>query len=118
MHDNKSDNKVTPESKLVSERSDNMSMLLQKVIGTDSFNPTEQQVDEVLSQRRQVLSYVHEDRKQESTDKKFYFTLTLVATTVIILLVLFFAKEYLTQVLSLIIGGLGGYGIGKTQKDQ
>ncbi|MDP3764402.1 MAG: hypothetical protein Q8Q95_02155 [bacterium] len=104
-----------PQGTLVSEKESSMQILLQKVLGDGSFSPNEKQVDEILSQRREISGYIHKDRKRDSSDNKFYFFCALLACIAIIVLVLFFAKEFLTQVLSLIIGAFGGYGFGKSQ---
>ena len=49
-----------------------VSLLLQKIIGQDNTPPlNETQVSEVLAQRRQIADFVHQDRKRESYDSKF-----------------------------------------------
>lgn len=101
---------------LAEESEKSLSIVLQRVLGDTSFAPNEKQVDEILSQRSKVYDYIHDDRKRESSDKKFYFVGALGASLVIVVLVLFFAQEFLTQVISLIIGAFGGYGIGRAQK--
>lgn len=106
-----------PRATLVSEKETSFSVMLQKVLGENSFSPTEKQVDEILSQRRKVYDYIHDDKKTDSYDKKFYFIGALIGSLVVTILVLFFAKEFLTQIISLIIGAFGGYGIGKAQND-
>ncbi len=106
-----------PRESLVSEKETSFSIMMQKVLGENSFTPTEKQVDELLAQRNKVYGFIHEDKKIDSYDKKFYFIGALIASLVIIILVLFFAKEFLTQILSLLIGAFGGYGIGKAQKN-
>ena len=90
---------------------------MQKILGENSFVPTEKQVDEILLQRGKVYDYIHEDKTIDSYDTKFYFVGALIGSLVVTILVLFFAKEFLTQILSLIIGAFGGYGIGKAQKN-
>ena len=106
-----------PKSTLVSEKETSFSVMLQKVLGENQFTPTEKQVDEILSQRSKVYDYIHEDKKIDSADKKFYFKWALVGSLVVVILVLFFANEFLTQIISLIIGAFGGYGIGKAQNN-
>ena len=105
-----------PKADLVSESQNTLSVMLQKVVGEGSFTPNEKQVDEILSQRGRVYDYIHADKKQNSFDNRFYFAGALLASLIIVVLVLFFAKEFLTQVISLIIGAFGGYGIGRAQK--
>ncbi len=100
---------------VTSEQQKSMTILMEKVMGDTSFTPTETQVDEILSQKSKVIDYIHEDKKLESSDNRFYFLAVIIFSGIIILSVLFFAKENLTQIVSLIIGGLGGYGIGKNQ---
>ena len=98
------------------DKEPSFSQLLQRVIGKDSLDITEKQVDEVLAQQRQIHEFVHQDKQRESWDKRFYFFVTLVASLIVIILVLFFAKQFLTQGLSLIVGGIGGYGLGRSQR--
>ncbi len=102
---------------LASESEKTMTVLMQKVMGGDgSFEPTEEQVDEILAQKSKIIDYIHADKKQDSKDGRFYFLALLIGVGVIILCVLFFAKEYLTQIVSAIVGALGGYGVGKGQQ--
>ena len=100
------------------ETSQQFSVLFQKIMGLENTpNFTKEQIDELLSQRRQIAAYIHEDRKTDSYDTKFY----LVAIIAFILffsgLVLRMKPEIFSEVLSLIVGLLGGgaagFGIGK-----
>ena len=60
------------------ERSHELSILLQKVLGTDnSPDFTKEQIDELLSQKREITGYVHKDKIQESWDSKFYLVIIL-----------------------------------------
>ncbi len=102
---------------LTSDTEKTMTVLMQKVMGEGSFVPTEKQADEILTQRSKIIDYVHNDKIRDSKDKRFYFGCFLAGSLIVVLCVLFFAKEYLTQVISLIVGALGGYGFGKSQQD-
>ena len=78
---------------------------------------TEDHINELLAQRRQVNEYVNEDRKRSSWDKKYYLTIGLAFILLISCLIIFTHPEFFTQVLSLIIGGFGGFGLGKVSKE-
>ena len=84
---------------IASEQQKSMTVLMKKVMGDGSFAPTESQIDEILSQKSKIIDYVHEDKKLDSKDSRFYFISILSASVLIVLCVLFFAKEYLTQTL-------------------
>ncbi len=107
---------VKPPFLPATEKEARINSLFQLAIGKPSYQPTEKQVDEILSQRGKVIDLVHKDKIRESSDKKYYFTVTFVCSLTVVVLVLFFAKQYLTQVLSLIIGASGGYGFGRSQR--
>lgn len=71
-------------NKLKEESTQTLQVLMQKVIGGDNFTPTSQQFDEILSQRKTVFSYIHEERMQDhekfkidSSNEKYYFSLIL-----------------------------------------
>lgn len=107
------------EQVLASESEKSMTVLMQKVMGGEgSFEPNEEQVDEILAQKSKIIDYVHQDKLRDSKDRRFYFLGILIALVTVVLLVLFFAKEYLTQIVSLIVGAFGGYGVGKSQQSK
>lgn len=98
-----------------------LSILMQKVLGQDNTpNLTEKQVDELLSQRREITSYIHEDKKRESRDSKFGLVTILVFILLFSGLVLWKYPGSFSEVLSLLIGlfggAFGGYGYGKKQQ--
>lgn len=98
-----------------------LSFLLQKVIGHDqTSNLTEEQINEVLAQRRQITTYIHEDRKRESYDSKFNLIVILVFILIFSGGVLWKYPDAFSEVLSLLIGlfggAFGGYGYGKKQQ--
>ena len=67
-----------PERQGGEEESHELSVLLQKVIGVDSgAELTPEQRDEILSQRRQITEFIHEDKQQDSYDKKFYLVVII-----------------------------------------
>lgn len=77
----------------------------------------EKHVTEMLFQRRQINEFINKDKQRDSGDKRYFLTAGLVFIFMISCLVLYTYPEYFTQVLSLIIGGFGGFGIGKGFKD-
>lgn len=101
------------------EVSQQFNVLLQKMIGENSPNFTKEQVDEILSQRREIAGYIHKDRKTESYDGKFYLIVIISFILIFSGLVLWAKPDIFSQVLSLIVGlfggGIGGYGFGKSK---
>src|ERR1700722_215113 len=102
---------------VASETETSLQILLQKIVGGNTFTPTEKQVDEILAQRAKVIDYVHEDKKIASADSRFYLKMVLVFVLIFAALVLWLDKDIFSQVLSFLAGlfggGLGGYGFGK-----
>jgi len=99
------------------ENSQEMSILLQKVLGNENVPEfTKEQVDEILSQKREITNFIHEDKKRESGDNKFYLVVVLIFICIFAGGVLFNEPEYFDVVLSFLAGifggGLGGYGLG------
>lgn len=104
----------------VTTQEQTLSILLQKAMGQDtSPDLTKEQVDEVLSQQRQVKEYIHRDRERESFDSKFYLISILVFILIFAGAVLWKYPDFFPEVLSLLIGlfggAFGGYGFGKKQ---
>jgi polyferredoxin len=81
-------------------------------IGNQQLPVTSGHVDEILSQRRQINEFINKDKERDSWDRKYYLTVGLIFILIISCLVIFTYPEYFTQVLSLIIGGFGGFGLG------
>lgn len=97
------------------ETTHELSILMQRVLGTDnSPDFTSEQVDELLSQKRQVNEFVHEDKKRDSADAKFYMVVILVFILLFTALILWRRPDYFGEVLSFLAGlfggSLGGYG--------
>lgn len=116
----KSPTLIAPNDTQNEETSQQLSILLQKITGTD--NPpvfTEEQTNEILSQRRKITEYIHEDRKKDSYDSKFYLVVIVLFVFAFSALVLHKYPEIFSQVLSLVIGlfggGASGYAIGKSR---
>lgn len=102
------------------ENSQEMSILMQKVLGSDNTPDfTEEQVDELLSQKRETTGYIHADKQRESYDNKFYIIVVCIFIFAFSALVLKFYAEVFPQVLSLAVGlfggGAGGYALGKSK---
>lgn len=112
-------NVVTPNTQS-EETSQQLSILLQKITGAENTQVfTEEQTNEILSQRRKITEYVHEDRKRDSYDGKFYLVVVVLFVFAFSALVLHLYPEVFSQVLGLVIGlfggGAGGYAIGKSK---
>lgn len=100
-----------PETKVSEER---LSMLIQS-IGLDNENTpklSEEQVTKLLNQKDKTLDYIHADKKQSSYDEKYYFTFTIGLLFVIFLLVIIKKPDYLSQLLGIVSGFIGGTGLG------
>lgn len=98
-----------------------LTLLLQKIIGQDSTpDLTSEQIDKIIDQRSTIASYVHADKKRDSFDYKFVLIVILLFILLFSALVLWKYPDTFPQVLSLIIGllggGAGGYGLGTKSK--
>lgn len=103
------------------EKSSEMSILLEKVLGSDNTpNFTKEQVDELLSQKREITGFIHNDKQQESWDSKFCFIVVLAFILIFSVLILWKKPDLFNEVLSFLAGlfggGLGGYGLGSRKK--
>jgi len=104
------------------ETTHQLSVLLQKVIGMDDGQDlTKEQKDELLSQRRQISEYIHEDKKRSSFDNRFHLIAALVFVLLFSGLVLWQKPDVFEQVLALVVGlfggGAGGYALGRRSVD-
>lgn len=100
---------------LVSEEQNTLSIIANKVMGGDVVDLDKGQIDLLIQQREKVYDYIHIDKKQDSYDRKYYFTGVAIVVLAVLCMVVFKVPEYTTQVISLIIGAVGGYGLGKTK---
>ncbi len=99
-------------------------MAIMNMVGESSLNNlSPENISEVLSQRRKIGEYIHEENMQEHERFKIIqnigliqFVLLILFAIVILVLVAVVDKTYLPQALTLIIGFIGGFGIGKSQK--
>ncbi len=95
------------------ENSQELSILMQKILGTDSTPDfTKEQVDELLSQKRETTGYIHADKIRESSDNRFFLVIICIFVFLFSALVLIYYPEAFSEVLSLIVGLFGGYGYG------
>ena len=117
---NENTNKVTNTPQPREESTQELSILMQKVLGTDSTPDfTKEQVDELLSQKRETTGFIHADKKRDSYDNKFYLVVVCLFVIAFSALVLKYYPEVFSQVLSLVVGlfggGAGGYAVGKNK---
>lgn len=103
------------------ETQQEISILLQKIMGQDNVpSLSDAQISELLAQRREIANYIHEDKKRESYDAKFLFVGVLTFVLIFSALVLWKKPDVFSEVLSLIVGllggGAGGYTFGKWSK--
>lgn len=95
-----------------------LQILMANLTNQQNLPVTEDHVAEMLSQRRQINEYINKDNGRKSWDQKYYLTIGLVFILLISGLVIFTKPEYFTQVLSLIIGGFGGFGLGRATRKE
>ena len=93
-----------------------LQMLMTNLSNQQNLPITEGHVSEMLAQRRQINEFISDDKKRGSWDQKYYLTVGLVFILLISGLLLLTRPEYFTQVLSLIIGGFGGFGLGRVTR--
>lgn len=93
--------------------SETLQVLMANLPNQQNLPVTEDHVAEMLAQRRQINEYINKDNGRKSWDQKYYLTVGLSFILIISGLVIFTKPEYFTQVLSLIIGGFGGFGLGR-----
>lgn len=95
---------------------ENLQMVMASLGNQSNLPVNEEHVTEMLSQRRQINEFINTDKGRDSYDKKYYLTVGLIFILLISALVIFTYPEYFTQVLALIIGGFGGFGLGRAFK--
>lgn len=69
-------------------------------------------IDKLIDQKSEIIRLVHEDRKAESWDSKFYVIIGVGVIVVILEGILFFAPEFLPETISSLVAGIGGTGFG------
>ncbi|MBI5613570.1 hypothetical protein HY947_01475 [Candidatus Gottesmanbacteria bacterium] len=100
-------------------------MAIMRQIESSSFDKMDSEhITEVLAQRRQVREYIHEENMQEHERFKIlqknglvHLIIIILFALIILLMVVFVDKSYFPQAITLIIGFLGGFGVGKSIKD-
>lgn len=92
---------------------------------TQAYMPTQAQVDRILALQEKEMDYAHEERRHLSPRQKIqlfaFFVITVVFLT-LFFACLFYAPEYLGEVITGAIafaaGSAGGYGIAKSKQKQ
>lgn len=121
MPDHEEKREISAKPVVHEENSHELSILLQKVLGADN-NPnfTKEQVDELLSQKRETTGYIHKDKIRDSWDSKFYLITILTFILIFSSLILYKKPDLFNEVLSFLAGifggGLGGYGLALNKK--
>ncbi|MCK4635333.1 MAG: hypothetical protein KAT32_00565 [Candidatus Moranbacteria bacterium] len=99
---------------------------MMQIFGNQSqqYMPTQSQVDKVLDLQAKGMEYTHEERTKFSPIQKTELTVIIVVIItflIIFTLSIFFAKEYVGEIIygmiGILTGGLGGYGLGRSKKD-
>jgi hypothetical protein len=96
-------------------------LLFQSVPGVDGVHFfTKEQIDELLSQKREVYGFIYKNQKQYSWDSKFYLVIMLAFILSFSGLVIWKKPDLFGEVLSFLTGafggGLGGYGLAFVRK--
>jgi len=106
-----------------------MAQLLQISNGSKPYTPTNAQVDKMLALHEKGMEYTHKERTTYLPKDIMHMT-TYLFTALLVVAVfvfsVFYAKEYLGEIISatlgLVLGGVGGYGYGtsknKEKKDE
>lgn len=112
----------TPPS-MSEQEEEKLTMIMRQIERGSYQNMDASHITEVLSQKRQVNDYIHEENMQEHQRFKMLQINSLIQLGILLSfailvlgLVAFVDKTYLPQALTLIIGFVGGFGVGKTFK--
>ena len=100
------------------EHSQEVIIFMRRILGVpDASYYTKEQVDELLSQKRQIAGYIHDRQRSESYDNKFYVVIVLAFIFGFSALILWRRPDYFPELLSFLAGlfggGLGGYGLAR-----
>ena len=106
-----------------SHLTEEMAMQVMRVFGPQNqYEPTQAQVDKILALQEKGMDYTHEERMKISPKQKIEIGILIFGSIIlcgVFVLCLLFAKEYLGQLVSgivgLITGSFGGYGLGKSK---
>lgn len=90
---------------------------------SQQYSPTQLQVDKILELQEKGMDYTHDERTHFSPKQWMnlgVLLITVLALLFVFVLSLFFAKEYLGEIVSglvgLLAGSFGGYGMGSRSK--
>lgn len=109
---------------IFSESEKKLAIAFREIERVQNDNMNENHISEVLSQRRTVHQYIHEENMQFHERFKIDHRNNLIKwggiiafVVFILLLVTFTMKEYLPEALGIVVAFLGGIGIGKGIQD-
>lgn len=112
-------------SKAVSSESLKQVMMMASNLDENSLPLNENHITEILSQRREITGYIHEDRKRdfekfkhESWDKKFFYAIGVFVWLIVFVFSMMFYKEQVITILAATATFLGGYGLGSKSKQE
>lgn len=118
---NDSDDSKIPEKPIIDEV---VTAHMLRIFGDQKqqYVPTQSQVDKILALQEKGMDYTHKERTNSSPKQKIELIIFIVIIIVILIifsLSLFFAKEYLGEIISgiagFLAGGAGGYGFAKSK---
>lgn len=111
-------------TKISSVEEEKFMAIMKQVEGASISNLSEGHITEVLSLRRKIGEYIHNENMQEHERFKIIQTNSLIQlcillgfAIIVLALVSYVDKNYLPQAITLIIGFVGGFGLGKTVKE-
>lgn len=99
---------------------------MMQIFGNQSqqYMPTQAQVDKILDLQEKGMDYTHEERTKFSPIQKtdlIVIIVVIITFLIIFALSVFYAKEYVGEIIAgmigVLTGGLGGYGMGRSKKD-
>ncbi len=120
-----SDSSNSEEGRSISSETLKQVMMMTSGLDENNLPFNEEHIAEVLSQRRQITGFIHEDRKREferfkheSWDKKFFFAMSVIVWFAVFIISLIFFKEQVITILASTATFLGGYGLGSKSKSK
>jgi len=103
---------------------ENVTAHMMQIFGNQAqqYVPTQAQVDKILGLQEKGMDYTHEERTKYSPKQKTeltIFIIVLFVMLIIFILSLFFAKDYIGEVIygavGFLAGSAGGYGYGRSK---
>ncbi len=98
-------------------KEEKLTLLFEKIVGSD-LNLSEDQINSIIDERKQVHKYIHDERMQKherfkmlTKERKLYFLVTIGFILILGSFILFRAPELFEKFLMIGVGIFGGLGI-------